>query len=96
MTPLFVRGDVDGSGTVSGVVDALFLLNFGFSDGVEPPCLLAADADSSGNVTALVDGLYILNFFFTAGPPPGPPFPVCGEDPTFPPPLSCSAAPLCP
>ena len=38
--------------------------------------------DDNGKVTALVDGLHILNFGFLNGPPPPPPFPDCGSDPT--------------
>ena len=46
-----------------------------------PPCADAADADDDGAV-ALADVLTILNYLFLDGPPPRPPFPQRGPDPT--------------
>ena len=80
--PLFIRGDCDFNLIVNPLIDALFLLNFGFQGGQEPPCLDACDANDDGNFNALVDGLYILVFGFVDGPPPPPPHPLCGSDPT--------------
>lgn len=81
--PELRRGDVDGDGVFSGLVDALFLLNFQFGGGDTPPCLDAADADDDGTITGLVDGLYLLAFQFLGGPAPSFPGPFrCGVDPT--------------
>ena len=83
--PQILRGDADGNGTFSGLVDGLFVLNYQFVAGApEPPCLKAADADDSGSFQGLLDGLYILNYQFVVGsPPPPPPGPsACGNDPT--------------
>ena len=95
--PMFLRGDADGDGTVNGLVDGLFVLNFQFIPGSpEPPCLDAADADDSGSVNGLVDGLFILNFQFAGGAPPPDPGPMsCGEDPTADATL-CAVPPVCP
>ena len=81
----FLRGDANGDGRVSGLIDGLFLLNFGFVPGSpQPPCMSAADADDSGSFSGLVDGLFILNYWFVPGSsPPPPPGPTdCGPDPT--------------
>ena len=78
----FLRGDVDGNGSFTPVVDAIFLLTYGFLMGPEPPCLDAADVDDDGVTDALVDAIHLLEFGFTMGPPPPPPHPLCGSDPT--------------
>ena len=85
----FLRGDVDGNGTVSVLVDALLLLNWGFSN--EPgeaaeftiPCHDAADVDDNGTVFTLIDALALLNWGFDDGEEPPDPGPTdCGLDPT--------------
>ena len=80
--PIFARGDTDGDGEVHPIVDAVFLLNFGFSNGSPPPCPDAADVDDDGFLKILVDALYLLHFGFLSGSPPAAPYPFCGLDPT--------------
>ena len=79
--PSFLRGDCNQDGEVAGTVgDAVFLLNVNFLGRGEPACLAACDADSDGEVAGTVqDAVYLLNFSFQGGPPPGAPFPACGE-----------------
>ena len=78
----FLRGDADGSGTVFCLIDALFLLEWGFQNGPAPECLDAADIDDNGTVFPLVDALACLQWQFTGGPPPPSPGPSdCGADP---------------
>lgn len=78
---LFKRGDVDGNGSVIGLVDGIYLLAFGFSDGPSPPCFDAADVDDNGTAIALIDGIYLLTWAFSDGPSPPAPGPtVCGPD----------------
>ena len=78
----FLRGDVDGGGTVGALVDALFLLRWAFDEGDDPPCMAAADVDGGGTVGALVDSLYLLNWAFGDGDdPPAPGTEECGIDP---------------
>jgi len=83
----FVRGDVDQSGGVdlSDPINVLLYLFAG--DETAQACLSAADVNDSGAVN-LADALYALNYLFAGGPPPPPPFPECGADPT-PDDLSC-------
>ena len=76
--PLFVRGDVDSSGSVE-LTDGVFLFNFLFIGGPGPSCRAAADASQQGNVN-LSSGVYILNFLFLGGPPPLAPYPDCGTN----------------
>ncbi len=93
----FIRGDVDGNGAFSALVDSLFALNFGFVPGSPtPPCLATADADGNDSFNPLVDGLFMLNFGFVPGAPPiPPPFPNCGGDASASP-VGCDMSPLCP
>ncbi len=79
----FLRGDVDGDGTVFALADALRILSWQFSDKAEPPCHDAADADDNGEMEALVDGIFLLTWQFQVGvAPPAPGPEACGEDPT--------------
>ena len=86
--PLFLRGDVDGNGSVFSLLDGLYLLEWGFTAGPEIPCQRAADADDDGVVFPILDAIMILGFGFTGGAAPPEPFPDCGTDPT-PDALSC-------
>ena len=80
----FLRGDVDGNGLFTGLVDGLYALGFQFQGGPAPPCLEAADADGNGSFNGsfngLVDALYLLTHQFQGGPPPPAPYPSCGPD----------------
>ncbi len=78
----FRRGDVDGDGDTSALLDAVYLLDWGFTDGKEPPCLDAADIDDSGEISPLLDGLFLLQWQFLSGDAPPAPGPAtCGLDP---------------
>ncbi|MCI0652638.1 MAG: right-handed parallel beta-helix repeat-containing protein, partial [Planctomycetes bacterium] len=80
---LFKRGDSNGDGTFNALLDALFLLQYGFAGGPEPPCFDAADANDTGVYDALLDPLRILNYQFAGAPvPPAPGPETCGSDPT--------------
>ena len=89
----FLRGDCDGNGQVFAILDALFLLEFGFIEGTEPPCLAAADTDGNGIVFAILDSLYLLVWAFQGGPEPPDPGPTeCGTDPSG---VECFEPPAC-
>lgn len=79
----FIRGDVDGSGAVIAVGEAISLLDHLFNNPSGTPlgCADAADFDDSGTVD-IGDAISILSFGFSAGPSPAPPYPGCGPDPT--------------
>ncbi len=95
---LFARGDCNGDGdAVHGLADAIFLVQFNFRGGPEPPCLVACDADGDGLVRGLIsDALFLLNHAFSQGDPPPPPFPLCGfASPGDPAVLGCVTPPPC-
>ena len=76
----FVRGNCDGVGSIN-LVDALLILNVIFIGAAPPDCLKACDYNDSGTLS-LPDGIGVLFFLFASGPPPEPPFPDPGVDPT--------------
>ena len=92
----FLRGDANGDGVINPLVEAIFLLAFGFQNGPPPPCLEAAETDGDGVLNALVEAIYILAFGFQNGPPPPPPYPDCGPDPDPEGSLGCESYPVCP
>lgn len=86
----FVRGDTNADGSVN-LTDAVFLLNYLFLGGPQPPCMDAADVDDNGGGQAnITDAIRVLNWLFLGGLEPPPPSPSqtgygigdCGIDPT--------------
>ena len=79
--PPFLRGDANSDGLVSGLVDSLTLLEFGFLGGESPVCADAADVNDDGELSALTDALVLLSYSFMGGsPPPAPGVERCGID----------------
>ena len=78
---LFIRGDADSNGDFFPIIDALYILENGFTGGPDPGCFDAADGDGNNIYFPLIDALYILANGFTGGPPPPAPHPDCGLDP---------------
>ena len=77
----FRRGDSNATGDIN-ITDGVFVLNYLFLGGPEPPCQDAADSDDNGTLN-ITDGVRILNYLFLGGPAPPAPGPdVCGSDPT--------------
>ncbi len=69
-----IRGDVDhdGSPTID-IADLVWLVDYMFSGGPEPPCWYEGDIDGSGTAPIDIDDLvYLVDFMFTGGPPPPP------------------------
>ncbi|MCZ6796232.1 MAG: IPT/TIG domain-containing protein [Planctomycetota bacterium] len=80
--PLFVRGDVDSSGTID-LTDGISLLGWLFLGQSPPACIDAADAnDTGGNRPDLSDAVFIFNWLFVGGSPPPPPSPTSARYPT--------------
>ena len=75
----FIRGDVDGNGTLDLTDGIRVFSNLFLSE--EIGCHDAADVNDSGEVD-ISDGIQLLNFLFLGGPPPAVPFPGCGGDET--------------
>ena len=77
----FRRGDSNASGDLN-ITDGVYVLNYLFLGGPEPPCQDAADSDDNGTLN-ITDGVRILNYLFLGGPAPPAPGPdSCGEDPS--------------
>lgn len=66
------RGDIDHSngGTPIDIADLVYLVDFMFNSGPEPPCNDEADIDGSGGID-ISDLVYLVDFMFSGGP--GPP-----------------------
>jgi len=76
----FRRGDVNGDGSFE-ISDPIYLLNWLFANGPEPPCLDAADLDDGGRID-IGDAINCLEFLFVGDwYPPYPHF-NAGLDPT--------------
>jgi predicted alpha-1,6-mannanase (GH76 family) len=90
----FVRGDANADGKMLDISDAVFLLQYLFAGGPEPPCMNAADANDD-EARDMADGIFILQNLFAGGPAVPPPHPECGTDPTTGS-LECKSYPPCP
>ena len=90
----FLRGDVDGNGTLA-ISDAISILLYLFQGSETPMCLDSADANDDG-VINITDAKYLLAYMFlgsTLAPPE--PFESCGIDPTPQDSLGCESFPRC-
>ncbi len=66
--PVILNGDCDNTGEVS-VSDAVFMINFIFSDGPEPLPYRSADVNCDRLVT-ISDAVYLIMWVFGGGPAP--------------------------
>jgi hypothetical protein len=88
----FLRGDANADGDIN-ITDGIFVLNYLFLGGAEPPCLEAADSndDDEHNIT---DGIFVLNYLFLGGSvPPAPGPEQCGPDPSADGGMGCATPP---
>jgi PKD repeat protein len=76
----FIRGDADATGVLD-LTDAVITLNFLFGGIEAVACEDGADVTDDGEIN-VTDPIVALNYLFRAGPPPPPPFPEAGLDPT--------------
>ncbi len=75
----FIRGECNDDGSMD-IADGIFLVQFLFLDGPEPPCRAACDANRDGMLN-VADAMFIWNYRLVDGPPPPSPFPDCGTAP---------------
>ncbi len=86
--PAFRRGFLNGDDGIN-IADAVFLLQYLFSDGAPPACLAAADVNDDGGVN-LTDVVALLTYLYSDGAI-SEPFEACGYDRT-PDQLGCDEA----
>jgi len=69
-----MRGNVDyDPGDAIDISDLVYLVDFMFNGGPEPPCFEEADIDGSGAAPIdISDLVYLVDYMFTGGPPPMP------------------------
>lgn len=82
--PQFLRGDVngDGSNDLSDPIQLLtWLFHQGGASGAPLSCEDAADVNDDGTLD-LSDPIGLLGYLFSGAPPPAPPWPAVGFDPT--------------
>ncbi|MFH1688343.1 MAG: S8 family serine peptidase [bacterium] len=70
-----LRGDIDHNGIGPDIADLVYLVNYMFGGGEEPPCMEEADVDGNGQGPDIADLVYLINYMFGGGPAPVP----CGE-----------------
>jgi plastocyanin len=61
-------GDANDDGQTN-VGDAVYVINFVFKGGPEPPCMNEGDANTDCQVN-VGDAVFLINFVFKGGPPP--------------------------
>ncbi len=66
--PSFICGDVDNSGGVLDISDLVYLVEYMFTNGPEPPIMDAADVDADGEIS-VSDLVALVDFMFGEGPP---------------------------
>lgn len=76
----YVLGDANDD-SICTISDAVYLINYIFSGGPAPLCLLAADADCGSTIT-ISDAVWLINYIFGGGPHPGSNC-LCGPLPPF-------------
>ncbi len=74
--PQFLRGNANQDRGVD-IADAVYLIQWLFLAGAEPPCLDAANANGDSSIN-IADAIYELNHLFLGGPPIPAPYPACG------------------
>jgi hypothetical protein len=67
-----IRGDIDDSGDAPDVSDLVYLVNYMFKQGPQPPCLEEADVNGDGGTINIGDLVYLVNYMFKEGPDPVP------------------------
>jgi len=66
-----LRGDIVASGDIN-IEDLLYLVNYMFNQGPQPPCAEAADINGNAAGPDIEDLLYLVDYMFNQGPVPVP------------------------
>ncbi|MFH1686623.1 MAG: LamG-like jellyroll fold domain-containing protein [bacterium] len=65
-----LRGDIDHNGSGPDIADLVFLVNYMFNGGSEPPCMEEADVNGDSAGPDIADLVYLVNYMFNGGPAP--------------------------
>ena len=79
-TCCLLRGDVDHNGTGPDIADLVYMVNFMFNGGPQPPCeeplgsnyFPECDVNGDGTGPDIADLVYLVNYMFNGGPAPVP------------------------
>lgn len=63
-------GDINNSGVGPDISDLVYMVNYMFSGGPEPPCMTEADTNSSGAGPDISDLVYLVQYMFSGGAEP--------------------------
>ncbi len=67
-----MRGNIDyDPGDALDISDLVYLVDYMFTGGPEPPCFEEADVNCDGALD-ITDLVYLVDYMFTGGPPPAP------------------------
>lgn len=64
----YICGDVDATGDIPDISDLVYLVNYMFLDGPQPPVMEACDVDGNGSGPDIGDLVYLVNYMFNGGP----------------------------
>ena len=67
-----LRGDIDHNGTGPDIADLVYLVQYMFDGGPEPPCLAEADVNGDGTGPDIADLVYLVTYMFGGSPAPVP------------------------
>ncbi|MCK4461217.1 MAG: hypothetical protein KAW46_05405, partial [candidate division Zixibacteria bacterium] len=65
----FVCGDIDGDGSDVNIADLVYLVDYMFNSGPEPPVMDAANVDGLDEIN-IADLVYMVDYMFNSGPEP--------------------------
>jgi len=66
-----VRGDINHSGSSIDIADLVYLVDYMFVNGPEPPCFEEADVNGDGApLIDISDLVYLVDYMFNSGPEP--------------------------
>ena len=68
-------GDINDNGVGPDIADLIFLVNYMFKEGPEPPCWDTADINGNEAGPDIADIVYLVNYMFKQ-PAPAP---LCGD-----------------
>ncbi|MCK4606962.1 MAG: hypothetical protein KAU35_06675, partial [candidate division Zixibacteria bacterium] len=68
-SPNWLCGDIDGSGgLLIDIADMVYLVDYMFNEGPEPPVMVSADLDGEGgDIPDISDLVYLVDYMFNQG-----------------------------